>query len=201
MFKVKEIILYICSVCIIILIVGLIWDLFLSFGCMSCGILAPPPGTEPVPCEVELQSLNHWTSREISSGLLKCWVCLQLPPPSTPSMFNPLLFLQISLETIFCFRHHSATWGSRLSLPLPAFLQNFLNRVPDSTLLLEKSFQTSDPIMPFFCLNSSEGPCVLSTLITQGSKHLPSLPLLIFTALYSRHCVIILIGSWVEIMQ
>ena len=183
MFKVKEIILYICFVCIIILIVGLIWDLFLFFGCMSCGILVPSPGTEPVPCAVEVQSLNHWTSREIPSGLLKCWVCLQLPLPSTSSMFNVPLFLQISLETSCCFRHHSATWGSRLSLPLPAFLQKFLNCVPDSTLLLEKSFQTTDPVMPFFCLNSSEGPCVLSTLITQGNKHLPSLPLLILTAL------------------
>ena len=32
---------------------------------MACGILALLPGMEPVPLAVEVQSLNHWTTREI----------------------------------------------------------------------------------------------------------------------------------------
>ena len=32
---------------------------------MAFRILVPQPGTEPRPHEVEMQSLNHWTAREI----------------------------------------------------------------------------------------------------------------------------------------
>ena len=31
----------------------------------ACGILVPRPGIEPVPPAVEVQSLNHWTAREV----------------------------------------------------------------------------------------------------------------------------------------
>lgn len=39
--------------------------------CMSCRILVPGPGFEPVPPEVEAQSPNHWTTREIPDGTLR----------------------------------------------------------------------------------------------------------------------------------
>ena len=32
--------------------------------CTACGILAPQPGIEPTPLALEMQSLNHWTTRE-----------------------------------------------------------------------------------------------------------------------------------------
>ena len=32
---------------------------------MASGILVPQPGIEPMPPEVEAQSLNHWTAREV----------------------------------------------------------------------------------------------------------------------------------------
>ena len=31
---------------------------------MACGSVVPPPGVEPVPHSLEVQSLNHWTARE-----------------------------------------------------------------------------------------------------------------------------------------
>ena len=31
----------------------------------ACRILAPRPGMEPVPPAVQVQGLNHWTSREV----------------------------------------------------------------------------------------------------------------------------------------
>ena len=37
--------------------------------CMSCGILVPWPGIEPMSLAVEAQSLNHWTTREVSTTL------------------------------------------------------------------------------------------------------------------------------------
>ena len=36
--------------------------------CMSCRILVPPPGIEPVPPAVEVLSPNHWTAREFPQG-------------------------------------------------------------------------------------------------------------------------------------
>ena len=32
---------------------------------VACGILVPPPGTEPVSPAVEVWSLNYWTAREV----------------------------------------------------------------------------------------------------------------------------------------
>ena len=32
---------------------------------VACGILVPRPGIEPVPPAMEVQSLNHWTAREV----------------------------------------------------------------------------------------------------------------------------------------
>ena len=37
--------------------------------CMSCGILVSWPGIEPMSPAVEAQSLNHWTTREVSTTL------------------------------------------------------------------------------------------------------------------------------------
>ena len=42
---------------------------------VACGILVPWPGTELTPPAVEVRSLNHWTSREVSmeSLLKRAW--------------------------------------------------------------------------------------------------------------------------------
>ena len=32
---------------------------------MACGILSFPTGIKPVPLAVEVQSLNHWITREV----------------------------------------------------------------------------------------------------------------------------------------
>ena len=39
---------------------------FLATLCSIQGILVPWPGIEPMPLAVEVQSLNHWTAREVS---------------------------------------------------------------------------------------------------------------------------------------
>ena len=38
--------------------------------CVACGILVPQPGIKPVPPAVEVQSLNHWTTREVPQQTL-----------------------------------------------------------------------------------------------------------------------------------
>ena len=38
---------------------------------MECGILVSRPGIEPLAPAVEVQSLNHWTAREVPAVLLK----------------------------------------------------------------------------------------------------------------------------------
>ena len=32
---------------------------------MACGIIVPRPGIKPAPPAFEVQSLNHWTAREV----------------------------------------------------------------------------------------------------------------------------------------
>ena len=51
--------------------------LFFFFFCTTwhAGILVPPPGIQPMPPAVEVQSLNYWTAREVPrylSSLVKC---------------------------------------------------------------------------------------------------------------------------------
>ena len=38
---------------------------FFFWPCVACGILVPRPGIKPIPPAVEVQSLNHWTTREV----------------------------------------------------------------------------------------------------------------------------------------
>ena len=38
--------------------------IYIWIHCVSCRILVPPPGINPEPPAVEVQSPNHWTSRE-----------------------------------------------------------------------------------------------------------------------------------------
>ena len=39
--------------------------MFWFFGCGACEILALQPGVETAPSALEVQSLNHWTVREV----------------------------------------------------------------------------------------------------------------------------------------
>ena len=63
---------------------------FIYFLAVPCGVwdLVPPPGMEPKPPAVEVQHLNHWTSREVPP--LPCYEY-----PCTPAS-QPLL-------PLFCF--------------------------------------------------------------------------------------------------
>ena len=48
------------------------WWFFFSFGsAAACGIFVSQPRTEPMPSAVEVQSLNHWTTREVTGKDLK----------------------------------------------------------------------------------------------------------------------------------
>ena len=44
---------------------------FSGRGRVACGILVPRPGMEPVPSALGVQSLNHWTAREVRKSILK----------------------------------------------------------------------------------------------------------------------------------
>ena len=37
---------------------------------MACGILVPQTGIDPAPLALEVQSLNHWTTREVSEAVI-----------------------------------------------------------------------------------------------------------------------------------
>ena len=52
---------------------------FFWLHCMASGILIPQPGIEPVSPAVEVQSVNHWTTREVSRVLNSRLICVIEP--------------------------------------------------------------------------------------------------------------------------
>ena len=55
---------------------------------MACGILVPQPGIEPMPPALEVQSLNHWTTRGVPFQPLNC-IKEVLGFPGGPVVKNP----------------------------------------------------------------------------------------------------------------
>ena len=56
---------------------------------MACRVLVPDQGLNPcVPPAVEVQSLDHWTAREVPSE-----VCFELAVPRPPAHTSPRPFL------------------------------------------------------------------------------------------------------------
>ena len=53
--------------CLQILLQQCFCFMFWSFGSKTCGISAPQPGMEAAPPVTGKQSLNHWTTREVST--------------------------------------------------------------------------------------------------------------------------------------
>ena len=86
--------MFLCPLCYFL---NIILFIFLA---VPCGVwdLVPPPGMEPKPPAVEVQHLNHWTSREV---------------PPLPVMNIPVL-LQVNLYCLFSasFLHTAcySTW-------------------------------------------------------------------------------------------
>ena len=76
---------------------------FWFFGHLACRILVPRPGVEPAPAAVEVQSLNHWTTREVpvpecfkysQSYCIKfhqCGVYYKISTLKTPRIHNCLI--------------------------------------------------------------------------------------------------------------
>ena len=56
---------------------------------LACGILAPWPGTEPMPPALAVQSLNHWTTRRCFWLYWKC-VCVCSVAQSCLTLCNPM---------------------------------------------------------------------------------------------------------------
>ena len=50
---------------------GIFFFFFFKWGCLTCRILVPPPGIEPMPAVMDKQSPNHRTTRELLRYLLK----------------------------------------------------------------------------------------------------------------------------------
>ena len=83
---------------------------------LACGMLGPPPGIEPRPSAVKVQSFNHWTAREFpfpaceKSMILTLGKCLgqvtgtqQAPSPCGVLMEPPL-------DTLHAPAHSHPLW-------------------------------------------------------------------------------------------
>ena len=56
--------MFLCM-CIYVHFIHFIFNFIFWLHPVTCGILVPRPGIEPVPPAVEARSLNHWTAREV----------------------------------------------------------------------------------------------------------------------------------------
>jgi len=63
---------------------------------MACRILVPPPGFEALPLAVEVQNLNHWTTREV--WRLIFWYSLGLVLPILARLTDIFLWLSFSSD-------------------------------------------------------------------------------------------------------
>ena len=79
---------------------GSIYLFFLSFDHAACRILFPPPGIEPTSPAVEVQSLNHWTTREVSLFIFESTCLLFHSQVSTGLSF--IWFADISHCSLGC---------------------------------------------------------------------------------------------------
>ena len=59
----------------------------------ACGILVPQPGIEPTPPAVEVQSVNHWTTREVP--FIVIFICISLMTNDVEHLFKWLLFVYL----------------------------------------------------------------------------------------------------------
>ena len=86
---------------------------------VACAILVSPPGIEPASPALEARSLNHWTTREVTSLLL---YYPSYPPFHTYTLIVGVLFplfsLPIWIQTLICMT-------SVLSFNFPCFLGLF----------------------------------------------------------------------------
>ena len=86
---------------------------------VACGILVSGSGIEPVPPALEVQSLNHWTAREVPNAVLVAVCSLHLlgklekvRPPSFLFRSLHMAFLRWAIAFVLqkvrtlCERHH-----------------------------------------------------------------------------------------------
>ena len=88
--------------------------MIIIFGYKSHEILVPQPGIKPVPCEVEVRSLIHWT-REVSQYYF-------LMIMSTPLEILYIISLQISPQNYWFLKKMQITSEQKPKLFIQLFL-------------------------------------------------------------------------------
>ena len=66
---------------------------FWGLGRRTCGNLVPQPGIRPAPPTLEVQSLNHWTAREIPYSIILKKKNFYLKFPIINIIFKNYLFI------------------------------------------------------------------------------------------------------------
>ena len=90
--------------------------------CVACGILVPPPGTEPAPPAVEAWNPNHWTTKEV---------------PVTCTIIDLRVFFKIThlnklyFKTQLC---HNNKWKPMLLCPMGTYTLKWICWKPKSVI-------------------------------------------------------------------
>ena len=149
-----------CSIQVSILFYFIFW-----LCCSACGILVPLPGIKPASSALEVQSLNHWTTREI---------------PDLHSFLDPLsrtlcrwLFLLL-WNTSVAFQDSTMPW-------IPLFFPGHLLPVCFSECLLVTVFELSPGCLSLTYKHSLKETVIYSQkpkdkYFTGSEIHVPAFP-------------------------
>ena len=70
---------------------------------MACGILVPQSGIEPVPAALVVQSLNHWTTREVPLGASFVSLLTRAAGPARGIQLSSLASEEMDPDTLFSY--------------------------------------------------------------------------------------------------
>ena len=94
---------------------------FVFFGHISCGILAPRPGIEPVSLALEPQSLNHWTDREVPRHSFNGWTHRLVRTYGTQrTVLREHLKSSLALPKTIQAQYLERTWAKNMYFHKPA---------------------------------------------------------------------------------
>ena len=102
------------------------FNVFIYWPChVACGILVPQPGVEPAPPAVEVQSLNHWTTKEVPDFIVfKCVSYM------TEEKCKRLAYIHVREKLFWTFFLDNCAWDLNYNVAKTLFIWHLVNQ-PD----------------------------------------------------------------------
>lgn len=102
------------------------FNVFIYWPCdVACGVLVPQPGVEPAPPAVEVQSLNHWTTKEVPDFTV--FKCISY---TTEEKCKRLAYIHVREKLFWTFFLDNCAWDLNYNMAKTLFIWHLVNQ-PD----------------------------------------------------------------------